>query len=605
MRASVEKIQSKRTLAGKTLTVAICLLPFLARKITLPLSSVEQTAYYMSTDSVSDFEQLIREYALFGIAVLAIVAMTIERLGKDRTFSLVPSRWHRVMTICLVGYVLLAIGSTITSDYVSIALRGSYGLYEGLFAILSYVGVFLAAWWWIRGEALEKFVKTVILTLGGALGILAFLEYYGYYYYNITPVHWLSGLEGYVSQTIITLTFGNPDYLGMFCAMLLPVMVATLDGTQGNRVRFVLRGVLALMLAMTLLATQVTNAIVFGFGMTIVYLLLWLWKSGLAKKSKQLVSLATALCLGLVGIGFVATRTGDNLSDKLVHALVGADIEDNFGLLAIAIEGDTLTLSNAETDLAITATTMDLTSLSFTSEGVSVTAILSEDTLSFTEETLRYCSMTIEDEYLYIDLGYTTRLQATLCDGKWNVVGLGGRYLASVPQVCSSRAIQRCYTYMNGRVFVWVNTLQALGDCWIIGHGCATSVFYLIDNDLPALLNIFGGYALFNKPHSWYLQMAQDTGIVSMLLVLALLLVYVIRGGIHIKRGKWNAWHTGLWCSVLAYALCGTMNDSLIYHAPMFWFLFGIAWGSLERQGKREVTGNIEVTGEQESIIET
>ncbi|MFQ9093093.1 MAG: hypothetical protein ACLR5S_01460 [Ruminococcus sp.] len=49
-------------------------------------------------------------------------------------------------------------------------------------------------------------------------------------------------------------------------------------------------------------------------------------------------------------------------------------------------------------------------------------------------------------------------------------------------------------------------------------------------NDLPALLNIFSTYVLYNKPHSWYLQIAQDTGIVSLVMILGILVLFLVCG---------------------------------------------------------------------------
>ena len=97
---------------------------------------------------------------------------------------------------------------------------------------------------------------------------------------------------------------------------------------------------------------------------------------------------------------------------------------------------------------------------------------------------------------------------------------------------------------------------------------------------MPALLNIFGVYALYNKPHNWYLQVAQDTGIPSMLLILGVLVLFFVCGFRKCfgKQEKWDAFRTGLLLSVLSYVLMAFFNDSLIYHAPMFWFLLGIGW---------------------------
>ncbi len=85
---------------------------------------------------------------------------------------------------------------------------------------------------------------------------------------------------------------------------------------------------------------------------------------------------------------------------------------------------------------------------------------------------------------------------------------------------------------------------------------------------------------MYNKPHSWYLQIAQDTGIVSLVMILGILVLFLVCGFRKCfgKQEKWDPFRTGLLFSILAYVLMAFLNDSLIYHAPMFWFLLGIGW---------------------------
>lgn len=201
-------------------------------------------------------------------------------------------------------------------------------------------------------------------------------------------------------------------------------------------------------------------------------------------------------------------------------------------------------------------------------------------TCSFAEPELKHCQVQVQFDRLDFLMGYATPLEVVRQDGSWLALGVGQTPLTEVPEVSSSKSLQQCYPYLNGRVFVWANTISALRDCWILGHGPATTIFYLNQYDLPALLNIFGVYALYNKPHNWYLQVAQDTGIPSMLLILGVLVLFFVCGFRKCfgKQEKWDAFRTGLLLSVLSYALTAFFNDSLIYHAPMFWFLLGIGW---------------------------
>lgn len=575
----------KLTLPGKILAVCICLLPFLTRTVNLTLSSEEKSAYFLSSDQVVDFEQYCREIGLIVIAVAALAWFVYERITMLPRRKMPMMRVTTVIMLCLDGYLLLGLISSIASDEQFAVWFGSYQLYEGYAALVGYAVVFAAAWYWVDRKEVVQFVENCLTVLAIVLGVLVLLEHLGYCYYNSALVQLLGNLNGMVSYESATLTFGNSDYLGMYAAMLLPLMTALIFCAESAK-KMLVRIVAAVLMGTVLILTEVVNTILIGFGITAIFLLIWMFHTGWKRVAKLSVTGAAVIAVVAGGFGFVYTRSGDTLSKKLYHTMVGMEQEETFRLLRLALDGDTVTLENADTVLNVTAEseTLSAETLTFVCNGIQVVPQESDGTLTFEEEALEHCQITVEDGYLSFQLGYVTPVKTIRTADGWQAVGIGETILNEVPQVSSSKWLWQRYPYLNGRVFVWANTVSVLDDCWLIGHGPATTLFYLNQNDLPALLNIFSTYALYNKPHNWYLQMAQDTGVLSALLVIAMLLVFTVCGCRRClgSRTQWSAWRTGLWLAVIAYGLTGLMSDSLIYHAPMFWFLFGI--------GVREMT---------------
>lgn len=592
----------KWTLSGKILTVLICILPFITLSVTAPITDASRTAYFIGSSDYQDFEQLCREVFLWGIAVFALVYFIYERLCLKPRREMPLSKMMLTIFGCMGGYLLLGLLSTIFSDYPLEAWIGNYGLYEGYLALLAYRIVFAAAWFWCDRDEVIEFVKKSLVVLAFVLGILAILENtFGVCYYNLSLIQTLSQLTGKVSATdSAVLTFGNADYLGLYYAMLLPVLCGTITMDLKTST-LLIRIAATVLLAMALLLTHVFNAILFGFGTMAVYLLVRLLRSNWMRVGKYIVTIVAVVAVVVGGCGFVNTRSGDTLTEKLEHTIVGVDAENTFRLLEVHVDGNTLTLENADTVLKVTAESESLSAsnLTFVCNGTTVTPQESTDgVLFFAEDALEYCQVEITSIGLAFDLGYQlqesdgAKLETIRTSDGWQVVGIGNTILDDVPQVSDSRWLQTKYSYLNGRVFVWANTISELDDCIFLGHGTSTSIYYLEQNDLPALLNIFGQYALFNKPHNWYLQMAQDTGVLSAVLVIVALTVFFFCG-IRLFRKKyvWNPWQMGLWFGLLAYAFCGVMNDSMIYHAPMFWFLFGIA---LRGMAKPKMAENVE-----------
>lgn len=569
----------KLTLPGKILTICICLLPFLTRSITLTVSNAERAAYFLSSDQVIDFEQLCREIALIAVAAAALAWFVYERITMLPRRKISMTRVTAVIMALIGGYLILGLISTITSPQQFVVWLGNYQLYEGYLALVSYAVIFAAAWYWIDREEVKNFVRNALTILSIVIGALVILESTGICYYNNPIVQALGGLNGRVSFEHATLTFGNPDYLGMYAAMLLPVVTSLIFQAKTKKHR-IIQIIAALLIATTLFLTQVANAILIGFGMTLLFLWAWLIRSKHGRAMKILISGVAVIAIMAGGSCFIMTRSGTTISEKLHHTLIGIGQEQTFQLLEASINENTVTLENADTVLTVTAedTTLSPETLSFVCNGDVITPDTSDNLLVFSEPELEHCQVEIQNDRLVFYLGYAKPFEAIRISDGWQAVGIGGTILDQIPKVSDSRWLQEKYTYLNGRVFVWANTISVLDDCWLIGHGPATSLFYLNQNDLPALLNIFSTYALYNKPHSWYLQMAQDTGILSSVLIIGMLVTFAVCGARKCfgKRTTWNAWNTGLWFSIIAYCLTGIMGDSLIYHAPMFWFLLGI-----------------------------
>lgn len=577
----------KLTLPGKLLALLICIVPFLTRSIELQISEKTQQAYFLGANTVNDFEQFFRELALAAIAVLALGWFCYERLTLRPKRQMPASRLTAAVMISMGIYLILGFCSTILSPYSNDCWFGIYMMYEGYAALVAYGIIFAAAWYWSDRQEVIDFIKTCLTGLAIVIGVLTLLEKMGSCYYNNAIIKMLSGLESNVGiGDAAVVTFGNADYLGMYCAMLLPVTVSLISREHKNS-RMLVEIAAAVFVGASLILSKVMNAIVIGFGMTLLFLIVWVLR-GKWKRITKVICSGSAVALVIVScFGFILTRSGDHFSEKLQHTMVGTEQEENFRLLSMQIDGNTIVLENEDTKFTATAAsaTLSAENLLFTCNGAEATPAVSNNQFRFSQPELVHCSAEIVDNSLYFQLGYPTPIQAMLVDGAWQIVGIGGTVLDDVPLVSDSQTLQKMYPYLNGRIFVWANTISVLDDCLLIGHGPCTSIYYLNQNDLPALLNIFGRYVLYNKPHSWYLQIAQDTGVLSLAAVLVVLVLFAIRGcqSCFGKKQKWDSFRTGVFFAVISYCLCGLFSDSLVYHAPLFWFLLGLGLRLTER----------------------
>ena len=253
----------KLTLPGKILAVCLCILPFFTRAITLNLPQSVRNAYFLGDAAYSDFEQLCREWFLLAIAAAAVGWFCYEQITLRPKRKLPLTRIMTVVFLFLGIYLLLGLLSSVTSDYAGQTWMGIYMLYEGYLALVGYAVVFAAAWYWIDRKEVLDFTKTCLTVLAIVLGVLALLEHYGMCYYNNFLVQKLGALPGTVGYGDgVVMTFGNADYFGMYCAMLLPLMTA-LIAREGTTKRLVAQLIAAVLLAAALLQNLVLTT---GFG---------------------------------------------------------------------------------------------------------------------------------------------------------------------------------------------------------------------------------------------------------------------------------------------------------------------------------------------------
>ena len=82
----------------------------------------------------------------------------------------------------------------------------------------------------------------------------------------------------------------------------------------------------------------------------------------------------------------------------------------------------------------------------------------------------------------------------------------------------------------TGRGYIWRNTLPIIKNTFIFGHGAGTFEMYFKQFDFVGLLNSQGNVDLIiDKPHSLYLQIACNQGVLCSLAVIVLLLIIIIK----------------------------------------------------------------------------
>ena len=176
-----------------------------AAALPLVVSPVTADAYFLP-------KLVAARLVVITLLVIMVLAAMRGRLRLRRTPLDIP----------LAIFVVSALASTIPSANANLALFGSYGRYEGFLTILLYALLFWLAVQSLEGAQAATLVLRTLLGVGFVVSVLSILQVALGSLVGPGPADtgFSSGafLRGYA-------TFGNPNALGAFLAMLLPVAV--------------------------------------------------------------------------------------------------------------------------------------------------------------------------------------------------------------------------------------------------------------------------------------------------------------------------------------------------------------------------------------------
>lgn len=130
------------------------------------------------------------------------------------------------------------------------------------------------------------------------------------------------------------------------------------------------------------------------------------------------------------------------------------------------------------------------------------------------------------------------------------------------------------------RGFIWARTIPLLKKYILLGSGADTFSIAFPQHDYVNFYNYGYGKQLISKPHCWYLQIGVQTGVVSLLAVLAFYAIYFVQS-IRLYSKKIEDSYLAqvgiaIFVGTIAYMVAGVTNDSSITVAPVFWGVIGL-----------------------------
>ncbi len=603
----LESVEAESSPSGGRWTIvpwliAVTLVPLIVYQRVIPLEGV-RFENWTGQKSEWDFFTFYKSRWLMALALLG------GFLQRARGLPQVPP-WFQVP---LLGYGVLAVWSTLFSDYPWETLSGSPGRYEGLGVLLAYIWICRSGMRFVGGRwQVVRWLTIGVLAASVIVAMIGVVQSLGFDPYQDPRFRALIFREPYLEmarnpEMIATgavsafSTLANSNYSGSYAALLFVFTSGLMYFSRSSRRWWVFP--LQLLHFAFLLGSRSKAGLLGGL---LGWLgVLWMARRSGARPGKALMALLVAGSLTFLLLDHASMKMGEG-SERLL---------DNFQRNKIFYDAplpndfETMTLGSETVDLQFRSFRLKIAwrnGFVFLDEQNQEIPYRTEGKIvRFPDSVALRVKARIapEQRMVKIERGETVVLfQHT--DNGFKILDQRGRTYGLLP--VRRWWIDNNDRWGNGRGFIWSRTLPLLSRYLLLGEGADAFLYVFPNHDFIAKLRAGYGVNWFvDKPHNWYLQIAVNTGVLSLVAVSILLVGYLAQS----YKLYWRADFTDervvygatLAWSVLAYMVTGIFNDSVVGVAPVFWAFLGGGIGMnlvLQRTGQGRTCG--QATGAEE-----
>ncbi len=539
-------------------------------------------------------KSLILTLLMFVMAVVVGVRVWKEKKKIPFVKLLIP----------LFGYGVLALLSGCFSVNRHFSFSGGYEHFETVWVLLCYVFIVYYVFLYAQTETELQVVTDAICFGATVIGVLGTMQGLGFDYMTTKPVQKLITTEDflYAIGGELTINFGNnqayatlynPNYLGVFGSFVLPFL-AMLILYEKNKWRRIWHCADFILVAVATLSSR---------------------------SRAGLIAAVAALCVALV----LAVRafikwwylTIPAINLAVVILLLVNAYNDNllFDRLKNVFQKDDTTVSEYIAEDGTVVKQTGLTEMITSPDGVVLTYNETRVLVSLYEEDDVYWVYAIDEDMKQMELlfhkedgtytftapalagvkaapayiGEGVGLSITAAGKDWNFVYNESKeqyqYFTDFGKesdmiMAVGSGFEDWQSTFSGRGYIWSRTLPILKDHIFLGSGPDTFLLEFPQEDY--LMMYKNGFAnqVMTKPHSWYLQVGVQTGVLSLLCLLVFYgwyAVWSLRLYAFRKLGtQLEAFGIAAFIGSIGYMISGISNDSMVVTAPVFWGMIAL-----------------------------
>lgn len=589
-------------LMGIFLFIVIAIIPLICKVSQIEVSGEEYNVI-RSGSMINDVFSHSKSVLIITMGVIIAFFMAFQILGEDGFTINFKSK-----PVILSGvYILLALLSAVFSKYHHTSFFGVSERYEGFFVWLFYMIFMIVAMAFASDKKRLNFLLTGFLFSGLFLGVVGILQFFGY---NIFATEFFSKLvmgntyNGVPLKIKFDSVFGtlyNPNCAGMYYGMMFSVIgVSAVLMPLKNKLKWVL-AVLAVILLVCAVGTNSVGGLLGILAGVAFAAIICVCYFVFAAKSKK----AIGFTVGSIAVAVIALIVLFNSNaiiiqkfNIIIDALKnGAALTESASFYEdVEVEGMLGKVITKDGEYAIDYARE---STKLMHNGIVLEPVSEEPMGSARGTKYVYNESGMEwDLYLYesdinnlfvanlagVDnSGNETLFLFGESEGKLSFLDKFGNAV-DIDTPVESWGFKGIERLGSNRGYIWSRSIPLLKHNIILGAGPDCFVFEFPQNDVRSKLNYLGNpYVILDKPHNMFLQIGINTGFISLLVMLALFILYIaqtVKKVFKDRSQSLNAVRIGTMAGVVAYLVAAMTTDSVVSVAPVFWVLLGMGFGA-------------------------
>jgi len=494
--------------------------------------------------------------------------------------------------IPLYIFSLFAVLSAVLSEYSFVIWYGLPIRHESLLVLLAYIFLVIAAINLIEDRKTNKIVMGALFISSTVLAVHGLMQFFGFDFFLTDIGRRLIAseeLKSFVNEfylrhsekRAIYSTMYNPNYVGSYGAMLVPLVLGFYINSRKLK-KYLIYGTLSVLLFAFLVGSQ-SRAGMVGF-MAGLFVLVLIMRRRLLKKWLPALIILVVFALVLTGMDVYSV---DDVIGEIVSPTTEPDlIEEELErppLRDIRAEGSRLTIETAVSELNLSYEDGLLRFSDEEGERISYSVDRLRGNIYLDDDKYRGHSFLLNPDVSRIEWNYDGRETVfKYQDGEFYMEGMRGNHyeIEHVP----SWGFSGYERLGSGRGYIWSRSIPMLRDTLILGYGPDAYALYFPQEDVVGKrVHINTARIMVDKPHNLYLQKALNTGLPSLLVLLALWGYYLLQSVRLYGDADFSRWRpvvgAAIAAAVAGYLAAGFFNDSVVSVAPVFWTLLGIGIG--------------------------